>query len=182
MHNNYKFNRYFFPHILTVLVSVCLSGTLIASPTQEPIDDACVSDELNEAKQNQNETNKQTYEKYCAGCHSSDGSGVPEVFPPLLDSEWTSNSQILANIILRGVSGTIYVNEVRYASSMPSFAKELTDEEVIAIVKYVQEELNKHKSSITTADVTTIREKELGRISNQQGLEKLQKQYTATPK
>ena len=182
MPNHKKFPRYFLPHIATIMGSLILSTALLASPPkQEPIEENCNSEDLAEAKRNQGTTDKQSYEQYCVGCHSADGKGIPEIFPPLKNSEWTSNSHVLANIILRGVSGTIYVDGVRYASAMQGFAAELSDEEVLAIVRYVQEGINEHKTTITVSEIAQIRAKDLGRISSQQGLDKLHQQYVSEP-
>jgi mono/diheme cytochrome c family protein len=169
---------FFFTQKLMILLTLGLaSRALIAEPTDKPIDDACLSDELAEAQKQPSLTGKEAYQKVCATCHMVDGIGSPGVFPPLKGSEWTQNSMVIANIILRGLSGTIQVSGVQYASSMSSFANELTDQEIVALVEYIQTEFNGTDASITEKDVATIRAKNLRRISSQSGLIALQEQY-----
>ena len=178
MHSYNNFPRFFLPHIALVCTTALLSASLLAEPSNQPVDDACLSDELAEAQQQQSTNGKEAYERVCVTCHQAEGSGIAGVFPPLKNSEWTTNSKVLANIILRGVSGTIYVQDVRYASAMQGFSKELTDQEIVSIIQYIQEDINGQKSSITVEDVAAIRALQLRRISNQSGLEQLQQQYT----
>ncbi len=70
----------------------------------------------------------------CAGCHQSQGRGVPNVFPPL-----AGNGVVLAadpanifKVVLGGIPA-----QGKF-SPMPSFAGVLTDEQITAIANYVR--------------------------------------------
>lgn len=70
----------------------------------------------------------------CAGCHQSQGRGIPNVFPPL-----AGNGVVLApdpanifKVVLGGIPA-----QGKYAP-MPSFAGVLTDEQITAIANYVR--------------------------------------------
>ena len=122
---------------------------------------------------------KQSYQRVCAKCHNRNGLGMPGIFPPIKGAEWTQNDLVIANIILRGLSGTIEVSGQRYASSMGSMASEVTDQEVASIIRYIQEGFNNKRSTITVEQVTHIRQQQLRRISSQSGLQALQDQYSS---
>ena len=115
----------------------------------------------------------EVYQETCAMCHGKDGRGTPGVFPPLL-SEWAADEVVLANIILRGVVGEIYVSGARYASAMPGFEKELSNEDVLAVISYVQS-LNGKESTLREETVQEIRLHNVpaGSISGQVELEDL---------
>ena len=85
---------------------------------------------------------KELYEAHCASCHQADGTGEKGFFPPVVNTPWVESSTALTEILLRGVSGTIYVNEQRYASYMSPYGKELTDAEILQLITYIQTGLN----------------------------------------
>jgi mono/diheme cytochrome c family protein len=149
-----------------------------ADPSNKPLDEACLSDELEAAATASSRTGKEAYQRVCATCHQADGLGQKEVFPPLKGTEWTQYDSVIANIVLRGLSGTITVQGDRYASSMSSFAKDLSDAELVALIQYIQQEFNDRSSTITIEEVSAIRAQELRRVSSQNGLISLQKQYS----
>ncbi len=119
---------------------------------------------------------KNLYQNACQKCHKADGAGMDGMFPPLINSEFvTGDPKILAHIILRGLSGEIYVNEKRYASYMSGYGKKLSDEEIQQLLYYVQTEFGypneKDKVSlISTEDIAFIRANYKGRIKGMKGL------------
>ena len=92
---------------------------------------------------------KELYETHCATCHQEDGTGEKGFFPPVVGTPWVENSAALIEVLLRGVSGTIYVNEQRYASYMSPYGKELTDDEIVQLVSYIRTEMNSYPSDET---------------------------------
>ena len=85
---------------------------------------------------------KELYETHCATCHQADGTGEKGFFPPVVGTPWVESSAALTEVLLRGVSGTIYVNDQRYASYMSPYGKELTDEEIVQLVSYIRTDMN----------------------------------------
>ena len=160
---------------MSALVWFLLGLVLVSRGDPKPLVDDCPADGKNQpVAQKQHRTGEQAYREICAMCHGVDGAGRPGIFPPLVPSEWGADEKIVANVILRGLSGVIYVSGQRYASAMPSYRKELSDEEVLGIVQYLLGK-NGKKSHFTLADIKAIRTNNvpLGSVKNQAGLEEL---------
>lgn len=72
----------------------------------------------------------QVYAEYCAACHGLNGEGHAEVLAaPALDASehaWHHPDGQLQQLILEG------------GQDMPSFRERLTDEEIIAVIRYFQ--------------------------------------------
>nr|WP_237487030.1 cytochrome c oxidase subunit II [Vibrio hippocampi] len=71
---------------------------------------------------------EQIYAARCAVCHQANGQGIPGAFPAIAGSAVATTGDINAHIskIVDGVSGT----------AMQSFANQLTDKEIAAVVTY----------------------------------------------
>jgi mono/diheme cytochrome c family protein len=108
------------------------------------------------------------YQKACAACHGLTGEGLPNLAPPLLDSEWTSGpTDRLIQIILHGLEGPIEVNGRKYEPpailpSMPA-VDSLADTEIAAVLSYVTRELGQVARTNTADQVTVIRNRHAGR-------------------
>lgn len=79
-------------------------------------------------KQELMDAGKNTYEKVCAVCHKSDGTGMPPAFPPMMGSSVAVGKPISRHIdmVLNGVSGT----------AMQAFGPQLNDSEIAAVITY----------------------------------------------
>lgn len=73
----------------------------------------------------------------CAGCHQSNGAGVPGVFPPLAANPNLADSQHVVKTIIHGLASGVTVNGVKYTQAMPAFGQ-LSDEEVAAVATYIR--------------------------------------------
>ncbi len=71
---------------------------------------------------------KQSYDRNCAACHQSDGTGNPPLYPALQSSSVAVGDPIERHIdlVLHGIEG----------SAMQSFADQLSDQELAAIITY----------------------------------------------
>ena len=70
---------------------------------------------------------EEVYERSCAACHQSDGNGIPGVFPALKDSPIALGAKEgHIAVLIDGVAGT----------SMQSFADQLSDVDIAAVVHY----------------------------------------------
>jgi mono/diheme cytochrome c family protein len=61
-------------------------------------------------------------EAACFGCHGADGAGMPNLGPPLDESEWvTGKPEALVKILLHGMTGPVVVDGETYtpAADMP---------------------------------------------------------------
>ncbi|KEO74423.1 c-type cytochrome [Anditalea andensis] len=80
---------------------------------------------------------KNLYEKNCANCHQTDGSGLGRVIPPLAHSDYMKDDiSRTVKIIKHGLRGEITVNGVVYNQNMPS-NPHLTNMEIAQITTYI---------------------------------------------
>ena len=120
-------------------------------------------------------TGKSVYQATCQSCHQANGSGTQGVYPPLTNSEFVNGDpQLLAHIILRGLSGEIYVNNERYASYMSAYGKKLSDKEIQELIYYIQTEFGSTKKEniqlMDEKEIETIRTAKQGRIKGMKGI------------
>ncbi|MDP3844998.1 MAG: copper-containing nitrite reductase [Pseudomonas sp.] len=100
---------------------------------------------------------KGVYERVCAACHLPDGSGVAGVFPPLLNSDFFQERPYeMAHIVLHGRSGELVVNGQHYNGVMP--AQDLNDEDVAAVINYINVAMNDGKPVLSAAQVKDMRQ------------------------
>ena len=88
---------------------------------------------------------------FCGRCQAED-----KWFPPLIETPWVQDETALVEILFRGVSGTIYVQNKRYASFMSPYGREISDEQLLLIIKYIREDLNSYEP--TQSDIENIGE------------------------
>jgi mono/diheme cytochrome c family protein len=102
------------------------------------------------------------YQQACAACHGLAGEGLPNLAPPLVDSEWvTGPEDRLIRIVLHGMEGPIEVNGRRYEPpailpNMPA-VDSLTDTELAALLGYVTREMGMIDRPVSAQDVAVIR-------------------------
>jgi mono/diheme cytochrome c family protein len=95
----------------------------------------------------------------CATCHRWTGEGVgasaPGAYPPLIHNSvaGAADPANLVMVILHGVSRKTQQAEVL----MPSFASQLTDDQIAAIGNYVTKQFGNPHSSVTAAQVAQLR-------------------------
>lgn len=75
----------------------------------------------------------------CAACHQANGMGLPGVFPPLAGSEWvTGKADLVAKMVLHGISGAITVKGATFDGAMPAFKEQLSDAEIAAVASHLR--------------------------------------------
>lgn len=106
----------------------------------------------------------------CLGCHTAAGAGIPGAFPPLAGhaAELVSADRTYpVKVVLYGLAGEIEVGGKKYNGEMPSFADQLKDDEVAAVLNYVlsrwgnEKMLPKGHKEFTAAEVKAVRGKKL---------------------
>jgi len=118
----------------------------------------------------------QLFRTICATCHGADGKGIQDLAPPLKGSEYIDGSmKRLASIILHGLSGPLTVNGKLYQlnNEMPGLVnnKEISDQDIVDIIKYTQNALAKEGKGISPSDVKILRDKKpLGVLFNEKQL------------
>ena len=107
---------------------------------------------------NQPDSGKIIYETYCLACHQEDGSGVPNMNPPLIKTDWVlGDSSRLINVILKGLKNT-EINGDSYSNEMPSHDF-LTDYQIAEVLTYVRKSFGNQAGPISSEDVKKQRAK-----------------------
>ncbi|QDV68913.1 Cytochrome c-552 precursor [Rosistilla carotiformis] len=101
-------------------------------------------------------------ESHCATCHQPSGQGLPNLYPPIDGSLWTTgNSDRLIRLVLDGMHGTIEVKGKRYSSPplppMTGFRHLLNDEEIAAVLTYVRNSWSNRANPIDAKHVASMR-------------------------
>jgi mono/diheme cytochrome c family protein len=104
------------------------------------------------------------YRDQCSACHSLDGRGVPQLFPSLADSSIARSSDptTLIRMILRGARSVATAAEPT-APGMPSFAWQLDDAQVAAVVTYIRNAWGSAAAPVSARDVNSTRSDLKGR-------------------
>jgi len=107
--------------------------------------------------QNSTEDGKNLYVKYCLSCHQSDGSGVPNMFPPIRNSDWVNGDKNkIISVLLNGLDGDIDVNEEPFSQVMPK-QDSLTDLQIAQLLTYIRQNFGNNADAVQPADVSNLR-------------------------
>ena len=113
--------------------------------------------QLHKSNSSENLSGKEIYAKHCVTCHQQDAMGVKGIFPPLKDSDYfLEDPKRAIHNILFGQNEEITVNGAIYKGLMPPV--KITDQEVVQVVNYLLQEVNKVEKEITLKDVLWVRE------------------------
>lgn len=79
------------------------------------------------------------YVDNCSACHAADGSGVPNLIPPLKDSPIVQSADptTLARVVLHGTQN-VATAQAPTGPSMPAMGWKLTDQQAAAVLTYVR--------------------------------------------
>lgn len=109
---------------------------------------------------------RQIYNDRCAVCHLADGKGrggedeEGNGFPPLIGmSEWlaTREGQLyVAHAIIYGPYGSVVVGDKIYYGLMPRFNIRFTDQQIVAVVRYIAEVINKPAPGYRPIDIPVV--------------------------
>jgi mono/diheme cytochrome c family protein len=104
-----------------------------------------------------NEAGKKVYDQYCVVCHQASGEGVPNAFPPIVQTEYVSgDTERLIGIILNGLTGEIEVNGEVYNGVMLAH-NFLSDAEVADVITYVRSNFGNEAPGVTAEEVAAVR-------------------------
>lgn len=104
-----------------------------------------------------NQRGESLYKKYCLTCHQADGSGVPRLNPPLINTSYVLGEKAkLISWVLQGSSEKLPIDGEYYANNMPAQSY-LTDQQIADILTYVRNSFGNKASLISAADVKTVR-------------------------
>jgi mono/diheme cytochrome c family protein/glucose/arabinose dehydrogenase len=98
----------------------------------------------------------------CVSCHGLNGEGLPNLGPPLNESDWvTGDTTRLASILLHGLMGPITVSGEKYAplAAMPGLAQNptISDQDLADITTYIRQNWNNRSPQVTKEAVEKTR-------------------------
>ncbi|RYC68612.1 MULTISPECIES: c-type cytochrome [Spirosoma] len=98
------------------------------------------------------------YEQHCLTCHQANGSGVPNLNPPLRNTDWvTGDKTRLINVLLNGLQGQEIEGEV-YDNAMPAHDF-LNDQQIADVLTYIRSSFGNKAEAVTADQVKTVRVK-----------------------
>ncbi|WP_227009006.1 c-type cytochrome [Christiangramia fulva] len=105
------------------------------------------------------EEGKAIFTQYCVTCHQANGSGVPNLNPPLKQTEYVlGEKDRLIGILLNGSSEGLEIKGKTYSNNMPSFDY-LSDQQIADVLTYVRSNFGNDASAVSAAEVKTARKK-----------------------
>lgn len=142
---------------LSILTSLFFSCSSDKKTDQEnPLKDNDSTSLINSHAANGNEYAKgeDIYKRTCAACHQANGEGILSTFPPLANSDYLLADKKRAIVqIIKGSSGEIIVNGVKYNSTMPP--QNLNNEDIVEVLNYVLHSWGNNGETITLEDVNS---------------------------
>lgn len=100
------------------------------------------------------------YQKYCLTCHQVDGSGVPNLNPPLQQTKWVLGSKaVLIEQVLKGSKGKVEIEGETFHNAMPPLGQTLTDQQIADVLTYVRNSFGNKASRVSVAEVKVVRAK-----------------------
>jgi mono/diheme cytochrome c family protein len=101
---------------------------------------------------------KVVYNNFCVQCHMPKGQGVPNIYPPLANSNWLAEKRKASiQAVKYGLRGEITVNGKTYDNIMLPLG--LSDKEVADVLNYVMNSWgNKQEKPVTEEEVAEVRE------------------------
>jgi mono/diheme cytochrome c family protein len=98
------------------------------------------------------------YAQTCLPCHQADGSGVPQLNPPLKNTPYVLGEESrLISIVMNGFSEGVEINGETYTNPMPPFGGNLKDGEIADVLTYVRNSFGNKASEISAEQVKALR-------------------------
>jgi mono/diheme cytochrome c family protein len=93
----------------------------------------------------------------CSSCHQPNGQGIPGSFPPLAANPVvTGDPATLIHDVKFGLSGKITVAGHDYNGMMPTWAQQLSDGDIAAVVTYIRSSWGNKASAVDESDVKDV--------------------------
>ena len=93
----------------------------------------------------------------CITCHQADAGGVPNIYPPLIKTQYVlGDTKRLAHIVLAGLAEPVEINGDTYKQQMPA-QNYLSDQQVADVLTYVRNNFGNKASAVKVAEVRAVR-------------------------
>ena len=100
---------------------------------------------------------KKIYTQYCLSCHQEDGSGVPKLNPPLINTSYvTGDKKKLIQWVLTGSVENVPIDGKYYSNNMAP-QKNLKDQEIADVLTYIRNSFDNKATAVTAAEVKAVR-------------------------
>jgi cytochrome c oxidase cbb3-type subunit 2 len=101
---------------------------------------------------------KDLFTANCAVCQQASGEGLTGVFPPLKGNTAVNDADATLHIrtVLFGTHG-VAIGGIKYASPMPPFGPQLSDQDVADLIDYERSAWGNHGRPVNRADVAAVR-------------------------
>lgn len=101
---------------------------------------------------------KTVFSSTCQPCHQADGKGLPNVFPPVAQSDYLlkDKERAIATVI-KGLQGEVTVNGKKFNNIMPP--QVLDDVQIAAVLTYVRNSFGNKTDIVTPQEVEKVRGK-----------------------
>jgi mono/diheme cytochrome c family protein len=101
---------------------------------------------------------EQIYAHYCRACHEADGSGAPRIYPPLPGNALlqSADPSSTLRVILDGAQ-TVTTPRAPNTGSMPSYARDLSDQQVADVTNYIRNSWGNAAPVVTPEQVAKAR-------------------------
>src|SRR6476469_6470 len=101
---------------------------------------------------------KAVYIQYCMPCHQIDGSGVPNLNPPLIKTSYVLGSKAtLVEILVKGFNKGVEIDGDTYSNPMP--AQTLNKPQIYDVLTFVRNSFDNKATPVTVAEVKAIKAK-----------------------
>lgn len=102
---------------------------------------------------------KELFTSICLACHQADGSGVPQLNPPLTPNEWVAGPKPrIIKLVLNGSQGKVDIDGDTFNNAMPAQGY-LSDQQIADVLTYVRNSFGNKASAVTPAEVKAQRGK-----------------------
>ncbi len=129
-----------------------LSFTVASAQTKKPVATSTTAVSVVAAKA----PGQAVYEQYCLACHQANGSGVPNLNPPLRGTDWVLGDKTrLINVLLKGLQGQEIEGEV-YDNAMPAHDF-LDDTKIADVLTYIRSNFGNKADAVKADEVKAVR-------------------------
>ena len=137
--------------LLATLV-LCLSLSVAIAQTKKPAAKATAKPSAAATKS----PGQLIYEQNCLTCHQANGSGVPNLNPPLRGTDWVLGDKTrLINVLLKGLQGQEIEGDM-YDNAMPAHDF-LNDIQIADVLTYIRSNFGNKAEAVTADEVKAVR-------------------------
>jgi len=96
---------------------------------------------------------QEVFNATCKNCHQQNGQGLPNIYPPLAQSDFLAKDAKRAiGIVVHGLNGEITVNGKKYNLDMPP-QTQLTDQQITDVLNFVRNSWGSKGKAISITQV-----------------------------